>query len=286
MYQSPVMKAVAMRQWTQNLQHWWRGRKTDLNPNVAAILEKRSLGAVFQPMVDLRNGAVYGHEALMRVPRSLGEMTFDSLMDAAKEQHCQRQLEMGCMDQAIELWLADRPKGKLFCNISAQTLVQLHESDAVDTLLQILRKHKMQPSRMGLDITGYTRIPHFESLLEAIKPLRAAGMAIALDDFKASDSSMRAWTIVLPDLVKMAARWTRNIDTDEDNRKAVTSLVRLTHKHDCLLLVKSVESEAELRAMRELGVNLAQGYFLGSPAPDLVSSLNLRARAILNPATT
>lgn len=276
-----------MRQWTQNLQHWWRGRQpSSKHPSVSAILEKRSLGAAFQPMVDLRNGTVYGHEALMRVSRSVGEMTFDSLMDAAKEQHCQKQLEMGCMDQAIELWLADRAKGKLFCNISAQTLVQLHESDSVDSLLQILRKHKMQPSRMGLDITGYTRIPHFESLLEALRPLRAAGMAIALDDFKASDSSMRAWTVVLPDLVKMAARWTRSIDTDQDNRKAVTSLVRLTHKHDCLLLAKSVESEAELRAMRELGVNLAQGYFLGSPAPDLVTSLNLRARAILNPAPT
>ncbi len=281
------MKALAMRQLTQNLQHWWRGRKqSSLDPNIAAIIESRSLGAVFQPIVDLRNGSVYGHEALMRVPRSLGDMSFESLMDAAKEQHCFRQLELACMDQAIELWLADRPKGKLFCNISAQTLVQLQESDAVDSLLQVLRKNKMQPSRMGLDITGYSRISHCETLLESLRPLRAAGMAIALDDFKASDSSMRAWTVILPDLVKLAARWTRNIDTDQDNRKAVTSLVRLTQKHECMLLAKSVESEVELRAMRELGLNLAQGYFLGSPAQDMVSSLNLRARAILNPAPT
>ena len=280
------MKTADMRQWTQNLQHWWRGRQTTGETPVRSLMEKKSLGAVFQPMVDLRSGAVVGHEALIRVPRSVGDLSFGNLLEAAKEQRCQKQFELSCLDQAITDWLTERPRGKLFANISAQTLVQLHESDAIDTLLQTLRNHKLQPTRMGLDITGYTRIPQFETLLDALRPLRAAGMSIALDDFKASDSSIRAWTVVLPDIVKMAPRWTQNIDSDAESRRVVSSLVRLTQKHDCVLLAKSVESDTELRCMRDLGVNLAQGYFLGSPAPDLVGSLNLRARAVLNPVTS
>lgn len=278
------MKTPAVRLWPQNIQHWWHARQnpaSSSSPRVGELLETKSLVSVFQPMVDLRTGAVVGHEALIRTPRTVGEWSYENLLLAAKEQHYQRQFELGCVEFAIEHFLTDQPKGQLFVNISAYTLVQLQESGGADALLQILRKYKLQPKRMGLDITGYTRIPSISTLVEAVQPLRAAGMAIALDDFKVSDNSMRVWTKLLPSIVKMAPRWTRNVDAEGENSAMVSSLVRLTQNHDCLLLAKSVESEAELRTLRKLGVDLAQGFFLGSPAQDPISSLNLRARAVL-----
>ena len=283
------MKTPAMRLWTQNIQHWWRARQEAKSGSgvlrVSELLENKSLATVFQPMIDLRTGAIVGHEALIRMPRTVGEMTYEQLLEASKEQHCQRQFEMACVEMAIEHWLVERPKGQLFVNFSAYTLVQLHESDSIDTLLQVLRKHKLQPKRMGLDITGYTRLSSINALVEAVKPLREAGMAIALDDFKVSDSGMRVWNKLLPNIVKMAPRWTHKVDTESENSAMVASLVRLTQNHDCLLLAKSVETEAELRTLRGLGVDLAQGYFLGSPAPDPISSLNLRARGVLTAVT-
>nr|WP_315489712.1 EAL domain-containing protein [uncultured Rhodoferax sp.] len=278
------MKTSSMRFWTQNIQHWWRARQNpDASgaPRVSELLDNKSLTTVFQPMVDLRTGSVVGHEALIRTPRTVGEWTYEELLVAAKEQHYQKQFELGCIEFAIEHWLADQPKGQLFVNVSAYTLVQLHESGGTDTLLQLLRKYKLQPKRMGLDITGYTRLPSISALVEALVPLRAAGMAIALDDFKVSDNSMRVWTKLLPNIVKVAARWTHNVDTATENSAMFSSLVRLTQNHDCVLLAKSVETEAELRALRKLGVDLAQGFFLGSPAQDPIAQLNLRARAVL-----
>ncbi len=278
-------KINAVRVWTQNLQHWWRARNgCGGSPHVGKMLEKKSLSSVFQPMVELGSGAVFGHEALVRVPRSMGELSFDSLLGAANKQRCQKQLELACVEYAIERWVQERPKGQLYVNISAKTLVQLHECRAIDSLLQLLRKHKLQPKHMGLDIAGYTRIANVGSLVDALVPLRAAGMSIALDDFKASDSSMLVWKKVLPGMVKMAPRWTRGIDGNLENCSVVSSLVRMTKKHDCLLLAKSIESEAELRVMRQLGVDLAQGYFLGSPAADTITTVNLRARAVLGAA--
>lgn len=273
-----------MRLWNQKIQHWWHARQNPANnnsPRVSELLDAKSLVTVFQPMVDLRTGSVVGHEALIRTPRTVGDWSYEDLLVAAKEQHYQRQFELGCVEFAIEHFLADQPKGQLFVNISAYTLVQLQESGGTDVFLQLLRKHKLQPKRMGLDITGYTRIPSVSTLIEAVQPMRAAGMAIALDDFKVTDNSMRVWTKLLPSIVKMAPRWTRNVESESENSAMVASLVRMTQNHDCMLLAKSVESEAELRALRKLGVDLAQGYFLGSPAQDPISSLNLRARAVL-----
>ena len=278
------MKTDTMRLWTQNLQHWWHVRKGTGVPYVRAVLDKRSLGVVFQPMVELRSGAIMGHEALVRVPRSVAEISFGGLMGAAKAQHCQKQLELTCVDHAIGCWLAERGQGMLFVNVSAQTLVQLHACDAIDSLLQLLRKHKLPPARMGLDVSGYTHLQSVDALVGALRPLRAAGVVIALDDFKASDSSMRVWTKVLPDLVKMAPRWTSNIHRNPEHRDAVASLVRLTRKRGGLLVAKSVENESELQVLRELGVNLAQGYFLGSPCAEPVTALNRRAHGALSVA--
>lgn len=273
-----------MRFWTENIQHWWRARRgQDEGPiRVSDLLEQRLLTTVFQPMVELGTGTVIGHESLIRAPRSVGDLTYENLLEAAKEQHCRKEFELGCMEVAIEHWLADHPKGQLFVNISAQTLVELHASEGgIDKLLQVLRRHKIQPKRMGLDITGYTRVPSLTDLHEALQTLRATGMTLALDDFKVSDSGMRAWTKLLPHIVKIAPRWTSKVDTESENSAMFTSLVRLTQNHDCLLLAKSVETEAELRALRKLGVDMAQGYFLGSPSPDPISSLNVRARSVL-----
>ena len=274
-----------MLAWAHNLQHWWHRRKHGELPHVRAILERRSLDSVFQPMVDLRTGAIIGHEALSRTPAGSADLPFDSLLGAAKEQRCQSQLELACLDYAIGHWLAGWGKGKLFSNISAKTLVQLHQSHEMDSLLQVLRQHKVQPTRLGLDISGYSRMLKIELLVDAIEPLRAAGITIALDDFKATHNSMGVWSKVRPDIVKLSSRWTRNLPTDPGINLAIGSLVRTAKKLNCALLAKSVESENELRAMRQLGVGLAQGHFLGHPAADPVMSLNLRAYAALAVAT-
>lgn len=273
-----------MHRWTQNLQRWWHARRGDGHLRVGTLLEKRSLGLVFQPMVELRSGNVLAHEALIRTPRSAGDLDFGGLMQAAKTQCCQMQLELACLDQAIECWLAERGKGLLFVNISASTLIELDEANAVDSLLAVLRKHKLQPKRLGLDITGYTRLARPGALAPALRHLRHAGITIALDDFKASDSSMQVWTEVLPHIVKLSPRWTRAVQHDADNCRALAKLAELTRKHHSMLLAKSVESETELRTLRALGVDLAQGYFLGSPSQEPINSLNLRARAVLEVA--
>jgi len=248
---------------------------------VMRLMAERALEPVFQPMVDLRSGVLLGHEALIRAPRSLEVSGFDALLKAAQTERCQKNFELACMEMAMQQWNAEGGKDTLFVNISAATLVQLQESDASGMLLHLMRKHHMSPRKMGLDISGYTRVPQLDVLIQALRPLRDAGVTIALDDFKASENSMKVWAKVLPNIIKMAPRWTHNIGVDAEQGRVVSSLVRLTRNHNALLVAKSVETEAELRALQALGVDLAQGYFLGSPSDMPVRSLNLRARDVL-----
>jgi len=248
------------------------------------LVAERALEPLYQPMVDLRSGVILAHEALMRAPRSLGEGGIDAVLDAAKQERCLRQFELACFELAITQWMALGGKGQLFVNFTAQTLVQLQESDATGMLLHLMRKHHMSPRRLGLDLSGYTRISQLDVLVEGLRPLRDAGVQIALDNFKASETSMKVWAKVLPNVLRMAPRWTHNIAIDPEQSRIVRSMVRLTRNHNALLVAKAVETEAELQMLASLGVDMAQGFFLGSPATEPVRSLNLRARDVLQAA--
>jgi EAL domain-containing protein (putative c-di-GMP-specific phosphodiesterase class I) len=232
---------------------------------------------VFQPVVDFHSAAVVGHKALIRESIKILEPAFDRLLAAAQARHREQQFERGCLELAIRQWCHGKPKGLLFATMSANSLLQMHASEGIDALLKLLEKHQLNPERMGLEITGYSRIGDTKSLADCLRPLRTQGMVIALDDFKPSDSSMRVWGQLLPSMVKMAPRWTRHIEHNLDHQKIVRSLVRMTNKHNAMLVAKAVETEAEFRTLHQLGVGLGQGYFLGRPAPEFVRTLNVRA---------
>jgi len=273
-----------MSHWLSKISGWFGRRQAARNPSVMRLVAERALEPLYQPMVDLRSGVILAHEALMRAPRSLGEGGIDAVLDAAKQERCLRQFELACFELAITQWMALGGKGQLFVNFTAQTLVQLQESDATGMLLHLMRKHHMSPRRLGLDLSGYTRISQLDVLVEGLRPLRDAGVQIALDNFKASETSMKVWAKVLPNVLRMAPRWTHNIAIDPEQSRIVRSMVRLTRNHNALLVAKAVETEAELQMLASLGVDMAQGFFLGSPATEPVRSLNLRARDVLQAA--
>ena len=245
------------------------------------LLAERSLRAVFQPIVELQSGGIVAHEALARAPATLPDLTVERMLQASQEEHCLKNFELACIDLALEHWADSGARGQLFVNLSAVTLVLLHSSDLGGLLLERMRKHAVSARRVGLDVTDYGLLPDLGLLVAALKPLRAAGLMVALDDFKPSDRGMQAWAKLLPNVVKLAPRWTHNLAAEPQQAKTVESMVRLTRKHDSLLVAKAVESEETLRAVTQLGVHWAQGYFLGSPDSTPCRQLNRRASLVL-----
>lgn len=273
-----------MSDWFSRIQAWWGSPKSESRLRVMGLVADRALEPLYQPMVDLRSGVILGHEALVRSPRVMAESGFEALLDRARQEKCLKIFETACLELALSQWVHLGGKGQLFVNFSAQSLVQLQESDGVGMLLHLLRKHGLPPRHLGLELSGYTRTPDLRALTAALRPLRDAGVSLALDNFKASENSMNAWARLLPNVLKMAPRWTHNIAVDAEQIRIVRSMVRLARNHNAVLLAKAVETEAELCMLKSLGVDMAQGFFLGSPAMEPVPSLNLRARGVLQTA--
>ncbi|MDH4450450.1 MAG: EAL domain-containing protein [Rhodoferax sp.] len=268
---------------------WWGGwfgvsRKVP-RLDLRELLAERSLEQVYQPVVDLTTGAIVGQEALVRTPRKLAQTNFDALLEAAHLEQCLDDLELACFELAIDQWMTHKGKGLLFVNVSAQTLMQLQAVHANDKLMKLLAKYGMSAAQLGLDLSGYSHLDQLDALVKALQPLRQAGVTIALDNFDAHASSMEAWARILPDIVKLSPRWTHNIAHNHEQRRVVLSMVHLAQRHRMRLVVKSVETDAELLHMKTLGVGFAQGFFLGGPSDAPLLSLNPRACDVLAPSS-
>src|SRR6478736_422806 len=120
-------------------------------------------------------------------------------------------------------------------------------------------------SRVVLEITEHSAVVDYEVLLKALAPLRARGVRLAIDDAGAGYASMRHILNLKPDVIKLDISLTRHIDTDANRRALAKGLIAFAHEIGSTITAEGVETMAELSALRAIGVDKVQGYFLSTP---------------------
>jgi EAL domain-containing protein (putative c-di-GMP-specific phosphodiesterase class I) len=122
-------------------------------------------------------------------------------------------------------------------------------------------------SRLMLEVTEHRSVTDYEAVERQLAPLRAAGMKLAVDDAGAGFASFRHILRLRPDVIKLDASLIRHIDERPDSRALASALIRFAQETGCRMVAEGVETAGELRVLRELAVNKAQGYLLGRPGP-------------------
>jgi EAL domain-containing protein (putative c-di-GMP-specific phosphodiesterase class I) len=145
-------------------------------------------------------------------------------------------------------------------------------SGALPELLQ-----SVDMSRVVLELTEHASVADYRELTDALAPLRAMGLRIAIDDAGAGYASMRHILSIEPDLVKLDISLTRGIDADCKRRALASALIAFARETDVEIIAEGVETSAELLTLRSLGVRRAQGYYLARPKPlaDLPGAMTL-----------
>jgi EAL domain-containing protein (putative c-di-GMP-specific phosphodiesterase class I) len=228
-----------------------------------ALLRGEGISMAAQPIVDIRTGAVHGHEALARfnAPGSeAGPMHWFKLADELGERVA---LERACLRKALDLFPKRPPGTVLSLNLSAQALL-----DPMTTVILRKRHGDIPRDLTGLiiEITEETLV-HAEVELESvIAPLRARGAVLAVDDMGAGYSGLRQITNVRPSYLKLDRSLISGIDSDHERGALVGALAGYARKVGSLLVAEGVETEAELAVVLSLGVPLVQGFYFSRPA--------------------
>lgn len=235
---------------------------------LAQLMRENALYPVFQPIASLGNGAIYAHEALIRGPQSTPMHTPDALLDAARREDLLLDFELFCVVAAVHRWGSFNEPGRLFVNISPAALIQTitnrgGSSDHID----FFRKAGVLPRMLVLELTEHERVTDMGALAEVTAEVRAAGMSLALDDFGDGHSSLRLWSQIKPEIVKIDKYFIKNISNHAENLQTLQALKEIAVIFGSELMAEGIETQEELRVLRDLNIAYGQGYFLGRPAP-------------------
>ncbi|AHL75045.1 diguanylate phosphodiesterase [Stutzerimonas stutzeri] len=227
------------------------------------ILAHGDITSLFQPIISLSERRILGYEALTRGPSNTSLHSPINLLAAARHAGRLNELEMTCRESACRRYSQQQLQGKLFLNVSPETL--LDATHKPGRTLELLHKYRIPADRVVIELTEQTPTDDFELLDAALHHYRDMGFSIALDDLGAGYSGLRMWSELRPDYVKIDRYFIDGIHRDAIKREFVESIMKIARASRAQVIAEGIELSEELRILSDMGIDLVQGYLLGRP---------------------
>ncbi len=250
-------------------------------PSVGELIDRHMLHVHFQPIADLRDASIHGHEALVRGPARSALAAPDALFAAAHREHCAFELEVECIRRALTDWAVAGCGGRLFLNLSAGALLRIVAERGMDDVIAVTRRHGIAPSSLVVELTEHEQVRDPGALLEVCATLRRCGMEVALDDFGDGRSSLRLWSELKPEIVKIDKHFLKDLALHGDKLQTLRALLQIAETFGSRLVAEGLEGDEELRMARDLGIHYGQGWALGRPQAQPLTRLPDDARTVL-----
>jgi diguanylate cyclase (GGDEF)-like protein len=232
---------------------------------VRQALAEGRLVPFFQPIVDVAGGQVAAYEVLARVVDGDRAVCAGDFIEAAEELGLAGEIDDAVFDGALAALAAGRlGDAKVFVNLSAKSLTNHKRMRAIPDRL---RAAGIDASRVVLEITEREALPHFGDVVTMVNELRAQGLAFALDDFGSGFSSFLYLKYITVDYVKIEGSFIRQVVTDTRDRIMVEHIHSMARRFGMVTIAEFVEDQPTLELLREMGINLCQGFHVALPKP-------------------
>lgn len=215
----------------------------------------------FQPIVDVRSGSVYAHEALVRGTNGAGAGTILASVDSANRYAFDQSCRVKAIELASSLGLANTPA---FLSINFMPNAVYEPRACIRRTLEAAGKTGFPTEKIIFEFTENEKLDT-KHLLNIMNAYRAMGFKTAIDDFGAGYAGLGLLSKFQPDLVKLDMDIIRDIDTVPVKQTIVRNIVKLLDDLGVTLICEGVETAGELTVLVDLGVNYIQGYHIAQP---------------------
>lgn len=225
---------------------------------ITQVIEQDRIAMVYQPIHRLSDGRPVGVEALARFPDQ-ATRTPDKWFAEAARIGLGTELELLAVRQAI--------RGLPF--IPTELYVALNVSPATALSPELEKIVAAAPEgRLVVEVTEHSKVADREALAAALNRLRRHAR-IAVDDVGAGYSGLRRILDLRPDILKLDMSLTRDVDSDPARAALARALVTFADGINCRIVAEGIETEAEMKALRSLGVGYGQGWHFSRPMPSV-----------------
>jgi len=230
-------------------------------------LERGELVPFYQPEVLLKSRSVIGFEALVRWCHPERGLLYPGQFIAVAEQNdlilpIDRYILAAACRQLIEFHEVT-PELFMSVNISPESLT----ADGVDELLHIVRHSGVDPTKLRLEITERTAVEPDATSIVAIQRLRDHDIRVVIDDFGTGYSSLECLQRLPVDGLKIDHGFVADLDVTPAATAIIQAIVTLANQLDLSLTAEGVETVDQLKRLRALGCDSAQGYLFAKALP-------------------
>jgi EAL domain-containing protein (putative c-di-GMP-specific phosphodiesterase class I) len=229
------------------------------------------LTSVYQPIVDLRTGDVFGYEALTRGPKNTLMESPVTLFGVADEVDLTFELDRACFRGALRNAIGLEPVHRLFVNLLPMSF---YDASFIELeVSHLLSAAGLTPANIVFEITEKLAIENFASFRRALSIYSAMGFGVAIDDVGTRHSNLETVMALRPNFIKISDVLVKGIARSPVKREMMRSLGRIAEAVDAVVVAEGIETPDDLAALRELGLPYGQGFFMarpGPPFPDLL----------------
>jgi EAL domain-containing protein (putative c-di-GMP-specific phosphodiesterase class I) len=229
----------------------------------------------FQPIVDLETGEAYAYEALIRGPAGEGAMSVLSRVTEANRYAFDQQCRVKAIETATRagiLGTAARLSINFLPNAVYSPLA------CIQLTLKTARSRDFPTDRLVFEFTENEQMTDPAHVAGIVAAYKQMGFGTALDDFGAGHAGLGLLARFQPDTIKLDMELIRGIDGSLPRRMIVRSIITMAEGLDIRLIAEGVETEAELGALRELGVRYVQGYLFAKPGFEHLPAIGFAAK--------
>lgn len=241
-----------------------------------AMNEER-IDPFFQPIVDCKTGEIFAYESVARlIERDGRTMTAAKFIETIEKYGLGRHLDRIIVRKVIEsnkrIIESQGEAKRLFINLSAQ---EIQGRGILGYAEELCNQLEVPPSSIVFEILERDAIGDILNMNRFLTNLRKKGFSFALDDFGSGYNSFHYLRELHFEYVKIDGAFVRNLPNSRVDRALVKNLSKLCQELDILIIGEFVESAEIFSMLKEMGVNYAQGFYIGMPQSNLTNAKRL-----------
>jgi EAL domain-containing protein (putative c-di-GMP-specific phosphodiesterase class I) len=248
-------------------------RSLQLETDLRCAIEAEQFQLFYQPIWSLETNSITGFEALIRWPHSeRGMISPAEFIPIAEETGLIVPIGQWVIQEAcrqMKIWKDQFPSAQpltVSVNLSAR---QFSDPNLVSHIQSTLAQTGFPPHRLKIEITETMIVENHQAAVQILTQLQAIGIQIQVDDFGTGYSSLSVLHNLPLDTLKIDISFVRLLETDPDNAEIVKVIIKLAQNLGMVAIAEGVETQSQLRQLKALGCDFAQGYLLAKPLPPL-----------------
>ncbi|SHI48244.1 PAS domain S-box-containing protein/diguanylate cyclase (GGDEF) domain-containing protein [Malonomonas rubra DSM 5091] len=226
-------------------------------------LEEDRIFLLFQPVMHIASGSVAYYEALVRLRLpDLGVVSPAAFIPALEESGDMPLLDHWVISRCIELLRQYPSLQQVAINLSAQAF---RDEKLVTLVKQLLLQHQVEPQRIIFELTESASMSNVIATQQMIEQLQKIGCSFSLDDFGTGFSTFSYLKQFPAQSVKVDGSFITQVDVSREDQAVVRAITQVASALGKQTVAEYVEEKRVFDMLPKLGIDYAQGYFVGRP---------------------